>query len=232
VPGLWRPACKRPADSPTGRLNFIIDAQLPKRLATWLRAQGHDCIHTKDLRFQNRMTDSQILRIAREQDCCPVKARGSAPAPLMSLLTHAGQNSILKVNPPYSPDGASCMDIEYFPEPKILLIYGHQPKIIAHFREQIAALGEKRVVTFPVHELQGFRSIGGCQLFVSNAASDYGTRLVNKPLTFECKLRPITWDNIEGLLEPFCDGSYFAGNHQFLDSHGKIQLIISGSRGW
>jgi predicted nuclease of predicted toxin-antitoxin system len=57
-------------------LNFIIDAQLPKRLATWLRAQGHDFIHTKDLPFRNRTTDSQILRIAREQDRCVITKDG------------------------------------------------------------------------------------------------------------------------------------------------------------
>jgi predicted nuclease of predicted toxin-antitoxin system len=57
-------------------LNFIVDAQLPKRLAVWLRAQGHDCIHTKDLPMQNRTKDSQILKIAREQDRCVITKDG------------------------------------------------------------------------------------------------------------------------------------------------------------
>ena len=60
------------ADSSVGGLNFIIDAQLPRRLATWLAQQGHDCIHTRDLPLQNRTTDAQILRIAREQDRCVI----------------------------------------------------------------------------------------------------------------------------------------------------------------
>lgn len=126
----------------------------------------------------------------------------------------------------------SYMNIEYFAEPKVLLLHGHQPKIVAQLREQIADLAANRVSTFPVHELQGFRSIGGCQLFASSGESDYGVQALKKPLTFECQLRPITWHNIEGLLEPFTDGGYFAGSHQFLDHHGKIQLIISGGRGW
>jgi hypothetical protein len=93
-------------------------------------------------------------------------------------------------------------------------------------------LAAERIQGFPVHELPGFCSIGGCQLFASRADCDYGTRLLRKPQTFECQLRPITWDNVEGLLEPFTDGRYFAASHQFLDNHGKIQLIISGGRGW
>jgi predicted nuclease of predicted toxin-antitoxin system len=60
------------ADSPIGCLKFIIDAQLPRRLATWLTQQGHACIHTKDLPLQNRTTDSQILRIARDEDRCVI----------------------------------------------------------------------------------------------------------------------------------------------------------------
>jgi predicted nuclease of predicted toxin-antitoxin system len=57
-------------------LKFIIDAQLPQRLATWLHAKGHDCIHTKDLPLQNRTTDSQVLRIALEQDRCIITKDG------------------------------------------------------------------------------------------------------------------------------------------------------------
>jgi predicted nuclease of predicted toxin-antitoxin system len=72
VPGLRRKVGKRAAYSPLGRLNFIIDAQLPRRLAMWLGEQGHGCIHTKDLPLQNRTTDSQILRTAQEQDRCVI----------------------------------------------------------------------------------------------------------------------------------------------------------------
>ena len=58
------------ANSPAGCLKFIVDAQLPKRLAEWFRAQGHDCVHTKELPERNRTSDLEILRIAREEDRC------------------------------------------------------------------------------------------------------------------------------------------------------------------
>jgi hypothetical protein len=124
------------------------------------------------------------------------------------------------------------MDIEYFPESKVLLIHGHEPKIVANLREQVAALAAEHIEGFAVHELPGFRSVAGCQLFAHRDSFDYGIRTSRAPLAFDCRLKPLTWYNIEGLLEPFSDGRYFGTSHQFLDHHGKIQLIISGGRGW
>ncbi len=41
-------------------MRFLIDAQLPLRLARWLRAEGHDAIHTMDLPDGNRTADAAI----------------------------------------------------------------------------------------------------------------------------------------------------------------------------
>ena len=41
-------------------MRFLIDAQLPLRLARWLRAEGHDAIHTMDLPDGNRTGDAAI----------------------------------------------------------------------------------------------------------------------------------------------------------------------------
>jgi predicted nuclease of predicted toxin-antitoxin system len=41
-------------------MNFLVDAHLPRRLAQWLRARGHDVIHTRDLPQGNRTGDSTI----------------------------------------------------------------------------------------------------------------------------------------------------------------------------
>ena len=124
------------------------------------------------------------------------------------------------------------MDIEYFPEPKALLIHGHEPKVVVCLRERVAELAAERIGGFAVHELPGFRSVGGCQLFVQHDAVDHGVAPDHDPLVFRCRLRPLTWRSIEGLLEPFSDGGYFAASHQYLDRHGRVYLIISGGRGW
>ena len=49
-------------------MNFVIDAQLPRRLALHLRSAGHDAIHTLDLPGGNRTTDREILALADRED--------------------------------------------------------------------------------------------------------------------------------------------------------------------
>ncbi len=41
-------------------MKFIVDAQLPKKLARWLSAKGFDVIHTLDLPDRNKTTDAEI----------------------------------------------------------------------------------------------------------------------------------------------------------------------------
>jgi predicted nuclease of predicted toxin-antitoxin system len=45
-------------------MRFIVDAQLPKRLARWLAARGHDVLHTLDLPERNRTQDTEITALA------------------------------------------------------------------------------------------------------------------------------------------------------------------------
>jgi predicted nuclease of predicted toxin-antitoxin system len=48
-------------------MKFLVDAQLPRRLAGWLAAAGCDAIHTLDLPDANRTTDQQVIALA-DQD--------------------------------------------------------------------------------------------------------------------------------------------------------------------
>ena len=45
-------------------MRFLIDAQLPRRLARELNAMGHDAIHTLDLPDRNATTDGEIVAVA------------------------------------------------------------------------------------------------------------------------------------------------------------------------
>lgn len=49
-------------------MRFIVDAQLPARLAQQLVAAGHDAIHTSDMPNGNRTTDVQIAAVAEAED--------------------------------------------------------------------------------------------------------------------------------------------------------------------
>ena len=45
-------------------MKFIVDAQLPKRLARWLSTQGYDTIHTLDLPDKNKTSDNKISELS------------------------------------------------------------------------------------------------------------------------------------------------------------------------
>lgn len=49
-------------------MKFLVDAQLPIRLAYTLTAAGHDCIHTTDMRAGNRSTDLEVSALADSDD--------------------------------------------------------------------------------------------------------------------------------------------------------------------
>ncbi len=48
-------------------MKFIIDAQLPRKLARWLNAIGYDAIHTLDLPDKNKTTDTQISLLSLKE---------------------------------------------------------------------------------------------------------------------------------------------------------------------
>lgn len=45
-------------------MKFLVDAQLPRRLATRLREAGHEVVHTLDLPLGNRTPDSVINELS------------------------------------------------------------------------------------------------------------------------------------------------------------------------
>ena len=49
-------------------MKFLLDAQLPLALKVWLRKQGHDVIHTRDLPRENLSGDSLIMQIAEKEN--------------------------------------------------------------------------------------------------------------------------------------------------------------------
>ena len=48
-------------------MKFIVDAQLPRRLARDLAAAGHDVTHTLDLPLRNRTPDSEVVALAARE---------------------------------------------------------------------------------------------------------------------------------------------------------------------
>lgn len=49
-------------------MKFIVDAQLPQLLATWLKERGFDTIHTLELPAANYSDDKEIIIVADQDD--------------------------------------------------------------------------------------------------------------------------------------------------------------------
>ncbi|MTD17386.1 hypothetical protein GIS00_25985 [Nakamurella sp. YIM 132087] len=49
-------------------MKFLVDAQLPRRLAVHLTELGHDAVHTLELPDQNRTSDDDICSVADAQN--------------------------------------------------------------------------------------------------------------------------------------------------------------------
>lgn len=49
-------------------MKFLVDAQLPRRLAYALQSAGHDTVHTLDLPLRNRTPDNDIALYAQQED--------------------------------------------------------------------------------------------------------------------------------------------------------------------
>ena len=49
-------------------MKFLVDAQLPQRLARWLRAEGHDVLHTLDFPNGNRTEDEDLNRLSVQEE--------------------------------------------------------------------------------------------------------------------------------------------------------------------
>ncbi|WP_058556662.1 DUF5615 family PIN-like protein [Thiohalocapsa sp. ML1] len=88
-------------------MRLIIDAQLPRRLARWLSARGHDALHTLDLPDANRTTDAAISDLACRDDRIVVTKDsdfvyshlllGRPPAVLLIATGNLGNNNLMRL---------------------------------------------------------------------------------------------------------------------------------------
>jgi len=101
-------------------VNFLIDAQLPRRMAGWLAAAGCDTVHTLDLPDGNRTTDQQLLDVADQEQRVMITKDADF---VDSHLLHGRPGRLLLV----STGNISNLDLEALTAPLI-------PDIVREFR--------------------------------------------------------------------------------------------------
>lgn len=76
-------------------IQFLIDAQLPKRMTGWLKKAGCEAIHTLDLPQKNRTTDEQLVECAEREERVVVTKDADF---VNSHLLHARPSRLLPVS--------------------------------------------------------------------------------------------------------------------------------------
>jgi predicted nuclease of predicted toxin-antitoxin system len=86
-------------------VNFLVDAQLPRRVAAWLTAAGCDAKHTLDLPDGNRSSDEQVndvaelerrVVISKDADFVDSHLLRGRPAKLLLISTGNASNAELE----------------------------------------------------------------------------------------------------------------------------------------
>ncbi len=129
------------------------------------------------------------------------------------------------------------MSLEYFadgsPDCPLLLLYGRAPGVV---RSLIGALGTLSRHQLELHAFPGVEPLGGCRVTAKATDEDVGIYRV-RPTAFRWELTPSGWEQVAGLLEPFCE-SRDADGFQWLEPNRgsttprRISFIISDSRRW
>jgi hypothetical protein len=83
-----------------------------------------------------------------------------------------------------------------------------------------------------IDQLPGFVAVDGCSLVAGVGVDNRGVEAVTDAArAFRAVLRPATWENIAGLVEPF-ETPREDHAHQYLDATGPVTWIISSDRSW
>jgi hypothetical protein len=129
------------------------------------------------------------------------------------------------------------MKIEYLtntnpdhPKESILRIFDFDSTQACQFRDILAKLATGSASEIDISDLPFVTSIDGCRLILKAGMRDKGLNHVSST-TFECTLTRLTWENAEGLVEPFCEGN-LSGYQWLYDLDNDIEFLFSPSGDW
>jgi hypothetical protein len=125
------------------------------------------------------------------------------------------------------------MKLEFLPEGSkdcpLIRLYVFDQSAVLRLKELSSALATGATTRAALHEQPWIEAVDGCELELCLGGRDRGI-LQTGPSKFECVLSKDGWSEIVGLLDPFCNDH--ADAYQWLDSNGKISLLISSRGTW
>lgn len=125
------------------------------------------------------------------------------------------------------------MKIEYLgdgaKECPLIRLYDYSQSEACQLRDIVRGLISGDFQSLPLQEETWAVPIGGCCLTLRRDGRNVGAHQLS-PLNFECVLDADGWNNVEGLLEPFC--AFNTAGFQWLTSQGEVSLLISQTGSW
>ena len=110
----------------------------------------------------------------------------------------------------------------------LIQLYAFDHTAVLELNDLISALATGTSTQVSLHKQPWVEPVDGCKLELLLGERDVGISQTEL-LQFECTLSYDGWDNMVGLLEPFCESNR-PDSYQWLNSRGKISLLISFGR--
>jgi len=116
------------------------------------------------------------------------------------------------------------------PKESIFRIFDFDSSEACQFRDMLSQLANGSVSAIDLSGHPFVTSIDGCRLILKTGTRDKGVIRISSTI-FECTLTSITWENAEGLVEPFCGGD-LSGYQWLYDLGTNIQFLFSPTGDW
>jgi hypothetical protein len=125
------------------------------------------------------------------------------------------------------------MKLEYLasgsPDCPLIRIYAFNRDEVQDLRKLAQSLSSGVRKSVDLETLPWVEPIQGCHLRLVSDKGDRGVRQV-APSSFECLLNSNGWQDVEALLDPFCESD--VKGYQWLTNKGEVALLLSHSGEW
>ena len=113
----------------------------------------------------------------------------------------------------------------------LIRLYDFDARAVIVLRDLVVELAEGSRRELAVHDLPDVDALGGCQLVLEVGTRNRGVIPERSPTSFRCVLTDASWENVAGLMGPFCEPGA-SGGFQWLSDEGKVSLLLSGDGHW
>ncbi len=111
----------------------------------------------------------------------------------------------------------------------LIRISGDEPGVCLRLKRVFERLAQGGCGEYSLAEVEGVEPVRGCRLVARAGERDRGI-IRQAGDGYEWVLTPGTWDNVAGLIEPFCSPG--AAGYQWLHQAGDVRVLLSPTGDW